>query len=289
MCSLVDLITLSIFLGVSPAVREGFNAHQRGEKKDMTAFKQYLQNVCTIQKNGCWWMHEVGTLLIYLSIYKPIYPAEERLLLDARGRNTTYLSIYLQTYLSTYLSIFLSIQQKNGCWWMHEVRTLLVYLSIYKPIYLSIDLSIYQAEERLLVDARGTYTTFIYQHNNNIYISIHKSIYISLDLYCLYQVILTIYHLSVYLSIHPSIYLYITVSTYISYNVTNYISIYLYLFKNLSIYTSIHQSIYPQSIYIPWISISYIKYQSIIYLSTNLSIHLSIYPPIHLYLYVEQS
>ena len=43
--SIVDLITLSMFLGVSPGVRENLNAINRGEKKDLSAYKSYLKQV----------------------------------------------------------------------------------------------------------------------------------------------------------------------------------------------------------------------------------------------------
>ena len=44
--SVTDLVTLSIFLGVSPAVREAINAIARGERgRDLSAFKSYLKQV----------------------------------------------------------------------------------------------------------------------------------------------------------------------------------------------------------------------------------------------------
>ena len=64
--SLVDLICQSIFLGISPGVKEGLGAFTRGERKDLSAYKAYLQNVSTIIKNATWWMHEVVPKL-----YKP--------------------------------------------------------------------------------------------------------------------------------------------------------------------------------------------------------------------------
>jgi hypothetical protein len=64
--SLVDLITQAIFLGISPGVKEGLGAFSRGERKDLTAYKAYLQSVSTIIKNATWWMHDVVPKL-----YKP--------------------------------------------------------------------------------------------------------------------------------------------------------------------------------------------------------------------------
>ena len=79
--SIVDLVTLSMFLGVSPAVRENLNAINRGEKKDLTAYKTYLKHVrhaincccCSrpcvigdfcfqlsmIQRDSMFWFHEI--------------------------------------------------------------------------------------------------------------------------------------------------------------------------------------------------------------------------------------
>lgn len=43
--SIVDLVSLSMFLGVSPAVRENLGALGRGEKRDLSAYKAYLKQV----------------------------------------------------------------------------------------------------------------------------------------------------------------------------------------------------------------------------------------------------
>ena len=64
--SLVDLITLSIFLSISPAVREGLNAVTRGERKDISAYKNFLISVSTITRDAVWWLHDVVPKL-----YKP--------------------------------------------------------------------------------------------------------------------------------------------------------------------------------------------------------------------------
>ena len=64
--SLVDIITLSIFLGISPNVREGLNAFSRGDKKDLSAYKTYMKNISIIMRDAMWWMHEVVPKL-----YKP--------------------------------------------------------------------------------------------------------------------------------------------------------------------------------------------------------------------------
>eukprot|EP00092_Neocalanus_flemingeri_P015764 GFUD01017066.1.p1 GENE.GFUD01017066.1~~GFUD01017066.1.p1 ORF type:complete len:2079 (+),score=577.03 GFUD01017066.1:73-6309(+) len=64
--SLVDLVTVSIFLSISPAVREGLNAVTRGERKDITAYKNFLLAVSTITRDAVWWLHDVVPKL-----YKP--------------------------------------------------------------------------------------------------------------------------------------------------------------------------------------------------------------------------
>jgi len=64
--SLVDLITLAVFLGISPPVREGLNAFSRGDKKDLSAYKAYLKSISIIMRDAMWWMHEVVPKL-----YKP--------------------------------------------------------------------------------------------------------------------------------------------------------------------------------------------------------------------------
>ena len=64
--SLVDLITMAIFLSITSQVREGFNAIARGERKDISGYKNFLKSVSTITKNSMWWLHEVVPKL-----YKP--------------------------------------------------------------------------------------------------------------------------------------------------------------------------------------------------------------------------
>ena len=64
--SLVDLVTLAIFLGVSPAVREGLNTVTRGERKDVSAYKKYLLSVSDTTRVAVKWLHET-----VLKVYKP--------------------------------------------------------------------------------------------------------------------------------------------------------------------------------------------------------------------------
>ena len=64
--SLVDLITIAIFLSITPQVKEGFNAITRGERKDISGYKNYLTSVSSITQNCMWWLHEVVPKL-----YKP--------------------------------------------------------------------------------------------------------------------------------------------------------------------------------------------------------------------------
>lgn len=66
--NLVDLITLAVFLGISPPVREGLNAYSRGDKKDLSAYKSYLKSISIIMRDAMWWMHEVFFVL-YLSFF----------------------------------------------------------------------------------------------------------------------------------------------------------------------------------------------------------------------------
>jgi len=80
--SLVDLVTLSIFLSISPAVREGLNAVTRGERKDITAYKNFLLAVSTITRDAVWWLHDVVPKLykpdpvVYMAmLYKTLFMA----------------------------------------------------------------------------------------------------------------------------------------------------------------------------------------------------------------------
>merc|ERR1719397_43936 len=64
--SLVDLVTLSIFLTITPAVREGLNRAARSELKEISAYKNFLVSVSTITRDCVFWLHELVARL-----YKP--------------------------------------------------------------------------------------------------------------------------------------------------------------------------------------------------------------------------
>ena len=64
--SVVDLVVLSVFLGVTPPVRESINAHHRGERKDLTPYKAFLRQTAMIQRDAVVWMYEN-----VLSVYNP--------------------------------------------------------------------------------------------------------------------------------------------------------------------------------------------------------------------------
>ena len=57
--SLVDIITQAIFLTITPQVREAFTALNRGDRKDITAYKSFLLSVSAITRDTIWWLHDV--------------------------------------------------------------------------------------------------------------------------------------------------------------------------------------------------------------------------------------
>ena len=64
--SVVDLVCLAIFLGISPGVREGLNTVTRGERKDVSQYKKYLLAVSEITRLSVHWFH-----VTVLKVYKP--------------------------------------------------------------------------------------------------------------------------------------------------------------------------------------------------------------------------
>ena len=65
--SITDLVTLAIFLSISPSVKEGMNSYIRGDdKKDISPFKTFLKQTALIQRDTMVWMLESA-----LKIYKP--------------------------------------------------------------------------------------------------------------------------------------------------------------------------------------------------------------------------
>lgn len=71
--SVVDLVTLSTFLGVTPAVRDAMTAYLRGDKKDYSPYKQFLRQAALIQQEAVVWMCEK-----VMPVFKPdpstVYP-----------------------------------------------------------------------------------------------------------------------------------------------------------------------------------------------------------------------
>ncbi|XP_071035573.1 integrator complex subunit 1-like [Parasteatoda tepidariorum] len=64
--SIADLIVLAIFLGITPSVKDQFTACSRGEKKDLSALRNYQMHVSNIQREAVWWLYSVVP-----KIYKP--------------------------------------------------------------------------------------------------------------------------------------------------------------------------------------------------------------------------
>ncbi|KAG8191071.1 hypothetical protein JTE90_008385 [Oedothorax gibbosus] len=56
---ITDLIVLAIFLGISPTVKDQFTLYSRGEKKDLTALRNYQLQVANIQKDAVCWMYSI--------------------------------------------------------------------------------------------------------------------------------------------------------------------------------------------------------------------------------------
>eukprot|EP00095_Tigriopus_kingsejongensis_P007538 snap_masked-scaffold104_size368486-processed-gene-0.6 protein:Tk07538 transcript:snap_masked-scaffold104_size368486-processed-gene-0.6-mRNA-1 annotation:"isoform cra_c" len=57
--SLTDIVVLSMFIGISPQVREIINGQSRNEKKDLAPLKAYLKQVALIHRDAMWWFSEV--------------------------------------------------------------------------------------------------------------------------------------------------------------------------------------------------------------------------------------
>ncbi|XP_048256851.1 integrator complex subunit 1-like [Haliotis rufescens] len=57
--SIADLITLSVLMGITPAVREAVASLARGEHKDLETLQQFKQQVAMIQRDAIWWLHTV--------------------------------------------------------------------------------------------------------------------------------------------------------------------------------------------------------------------------------------
>lgn len=57
--SLGDLITMTIFLAISPAVKDASALLVRGDRKDVAILKAYQNQVAVIQRDAVWWLHTI--------------------------------------------------------------------------------------------------------------------------------------------------------------------------------------------------------------------------------------
>lgn len=67
--SIADLVTLCIFLGISPGVREASSLLARGDKRELAVLHNYQTTVAQIQRDALWWLHNVA-----LKVYRPEPP-----------------------------------------------------------------------------------------------------------------------------------------------------------------------------------------------------------------------
>ncbi|XP_067009610.2 integrator complex subunit 1 [Anabrus simplex] len=64
--SVADLITLCIFLAISPSVREASTLLARGDKREITTLNNFQMQVAKIQRDAVWWLHESA-----MKMYRP--------------------------------------------------------------------------------------------------------------------------------------------------------------------------------------------------------------------------
>ncbi|MCL4131593.1 UNVERIFIED_CONTAM: hypothetical protein GTU68_040453, partial [Idotea baltica] len=57
--SIVDLIVLTIFVSISPQVRDGASLMYRGDNRDLELVKRYQETVSGIQQDALYWMHRI--------------------------------------------------------------------------------------------------------------------------------------------------------------------------------------------------------------------------------------
>lgn len=57
--SIADLVTLTIFIMVSPAVREATMALTKGDKSEIETLHNYREQVAIIQRDAVWWLHSI--------------------------------------------------------------------------------------------------------------------------------------------------------------------------------------------------------------------------------------
>lgn len=64
--NIVDLVCLSVFLAISPSVKEAASHIAKGDKKDIGVYQNFQMTIAKIQQDSMWWHHE-----IVLRLYRP--------------------------------------------------------------------------------------------------------------------------------------------------------------------------------------------------------------------------
>uniref|UniRef100_T1J830 Uncharacterized protein n=1 Tax=Strigamia maritima TaxID=126957 RepID=T1J830_STRMM len=58
--SVADLITLCVFMSITPNVRESASAVARGDRKDLNNLRNYQQMIASIQRDAVWWLQTIA-------------------------------------------------------------------------------------------------------------------------------------------------------------------------------------------------------------------------------------
>lgn len=103
--SIGDLVTLAIFLCITPQVREAAAALARGEKKDLGTLHSFRQQVALIQRDSVWWLHTIVPKIIEVKLSEYVHCLHKVLFMESPDQYYNKDSWPLEADRSTFLHL----------------------------------------------------------------------------------------------------------------------------------------------------------------------------------------
>ncbi|XP_022317209.2 integrator complex subunit 1-like [Crassostrea virginica] len=103
--SIGDLVTLAIFLCITPQVREAAAALARGEKKDLGMLHSFRQQAGLIQRDSVWWLHTIVPKIIEVKLSEYVHCLHKVLFMESADQYYNKDNWPLEADRSTFLHL----------------------------------------------------------------------------------------------------------------------------------------------------------------------------------------
>ncbi|XP_061168184.1 integrator complex subunit 1-like [Saccostrea echinata] len=100
-----DLVTLAIFLCITPQVREAAAALSKGEKKDLGTLHTFRQQVALIQRDSVWWLHTIVPKIIEVKLSEYVHCLHKVLFMESADQYYNKDNWPLEADRSTFLHL----------------------------------------------------------------------------------------------------------------------------------------------------------------------------------------